>query len=118
MAENVSARPAGDEQSSAAPAYNSSETTVHYGPDFVAQLAAMEAGVTVEEQEHEQRGRISRVVAWMLAAVAASAALVLLSGSPAGAAPVAPTACSTAAPSVTSKALMRQARSSARSDAA
>jgi uncharacterized protein YkwD len=53
--------------------------------------------VAVEEQEHEQRGRVSRLVAWMLAIVAASAALVLLSGSPAGAAPAAPTACSTGA---------------------
>jgi pSer/pThr/pTyr-binding forkhead associated (FHA) protein len=51
MAENPSARPAGGDEQSAAPAYNSSETTVHYGPDFVAQLAAMEAGVSLEEQE-------------------------------------------------------------------
>lgn len=53
--------------------------------------------VTVEEHEHEQRGRAGRLVVWMLTMVAASAALVLLWGSPAGAAPVAPTACSTGA---------------------
>jgi len=51
MAEHPSAHPAEGEGQTAAPAYNSSETTVHYGPDFVAQLAAMEAGVSVEEQE-------------------------------------------------------------------
>ncbi len=62
MAENPPARPEGDaeqrgvvapggENTVASPVYNSSETTVHYGPDFAAQLAAMEAGVSVEEQE-------------------------------------------------------------------
>jgi pSer/pThr/pTyr-binding forkhead associated (FHA) protein len=52
MAEHPAARPAeGDEQNSGDPAYNASDTTVHYGPDFVAQLAAMEAGVSLDEQE-------------------------------------------------------------------
>jgi pSer/pThr/pTyr-binding forkhead associated (FHA) protein len=32
-------------------AYHPSETTAHYGPDFAAQLAALEAGVSVDEQE-------------------------------------------------------------------
>jgi len=31
--------------------YRPSETTAHYGPDFAAQLAALEAGVSVDEQE-------------------------------------------------------------------
>jgi pSer/pThr/pTyr-binding forkhead associated (FHA) protein len=51
MAEHPAARPEGDEQNSGARAYNASDTTVHYGPDFVAQLAAMEAGVSLDEQE-------------------------------------------------------------------
>jgi uncharacterized protein YkwD len=53
--------------------------------------------ITVKQQENQQRGRASRLPAWLLAVVAASAALVLLGGSPAGAAPAAPTACSTGA---------------------
>lgn len=41
-----------DEQQSATPgAYRPHETTVHYGPEFAAQLAALEAGVTPEEHE-------------------------------------------------------------------
>lgn len=35
----------------AAGAYRPHETTVHYGPEFAAQLAALEAGVSPEEQE-------------------------------------------------------------------
>ena len=31
--------------------YRPHETTVHYGPEFAAQLAALEAGVSPEEQE-------------------------------------------------------------------
>ncbi len=31
--------------------YRPHETTVHYGPEFAAQLAALEAGVTPDEQE-------------------------------------------------------------------
>lgn len=53
--------------------------------------------ITIEEQDHEQRGRAGRLVTWVLAVVVASAGLVLLGGSPAGAAPTAPTACSTGA---------------------
>lgn len=47
MAENTP-----DEHDGAAPgAYRPHETTVHYGPEFAAQLAALEAGVSPEEQE-------------------------------------------------------------------
>jgi uncharacterized protein YkwD len=53
--------------------------------------------ITVEKQEHEQRGRASRVATWVLAVVVASAGVVLLGGSPAGASPTAPTSCSTGA---------------------
>ncbi|MFP5578677.1 MAG: DUF4214 domain-containing protein [Acidimicrobiia bacterium] len=53
--------------------------------------------ITIEEQDHEQRGRVGRLVTWVLAVVVASAGLVLLGGSPAGAAPTAPTACTTGA---------------------
>lgn len=53
--------------------------------------------VTVEKQEHEQRGRARRVATWVLAVVVASAGVVLLGGSPAGASPTAPTSCSTGA---------------------
>jgi len=41
-----------DEHNDATPgAYRPHETTVNYGPEFAAQLAALEAGVSVEEQE-------------------------------------------------------------------
>lgn len=53
--------------------------------------------ITIEEHEDERRGRAGRLATWLLAVVLASAGLVLLGGSPAGAAPVAPTACSTGA---------------------
>jgi uncharacterized protein YkwD len=53
--------------------------------------------ITIEEQDNERRGGASRLTAWLLAIVVASAALVLLGGSPAGASPAAPTACSTGA---------------------
>jgi pSer/pThr/pTyr-binding forkhead associated (FHA) protein len=52
MAENPPARSdENDEQKRNEAEYTSSDTTVHYGPDFVAQLAAMEAGISLEEQE-------------------------------------------------------------------
>ncbi len=52
--------------------------------------------ITIEEDAQERTGR-SRLVAWLLGAVMGSAALVLLGSAPAGAAPAAPTACSTGA---------------------
>lgn len=46
------AESAPDEQGGAsAGAYSPHETTVHYGPEFAAQLAALEAGVSPEEHE-------------------------------------------------------------------
>lgn len=53
--------------------------------------------ITIEEQDDEKRGRAGRLLTWLLAVVVASAGLVLLGGSPASAAPAAPTACSTGA---------------------
>ena len=39
--------------------YRPHETTVHYGPEFAAQLAAMEAGISPELDREEQRRAIS-----------------------------------------------------------
>lgn len=47
MAENTP----DDHDGAASGADRSHETTVHYGPEFAAQLAALEAGVSPEEQE-------------------------------------------------------------------
>ncbi len=50
----------------------------------------------VEAEQASGQGRIGRIAAWVLAAIVAGTALVLLSPSAASAAPTAPTACSTA----------------------
>src|SRR5688500_18564113 len=52
--------------------------------------------ITDREVGQERTGG-GRLVAWLLGAVMGSAALVLLGSAPAGAAPAAPTACSTGA---------------------
>lgn len=47
MAENPAERADGDAPSE----YRPHETTAHYGPEFAAQLAALEAGVSAEEHD-------------------------------------------------------------------